>query len=50
MSRLANRLMLIADQVALAEQWLARGDREQAAGTLAAVHEQLVALAEELDR
>lgn len=51
MSRaLAERIILAADRVYLAERWLEHGNADRAREALDGVHERLVALAEEVDR
>lgn len=50
MSDLADRLTLISDQVALARQWIDRDRPDEADKTLASIEDQLVALADEVNR
>lgn len=49
MTALADRLILVADRVALADKWLDRGNVDQAREALAGVHSDLVDIAEEVD-
>lgn len=50
MSALSEQLALLADRVALAEQWLDHANVGAAREALAGVHAELVALAEETNR
>lgn len=50
MSALADRLTRIADRIHLTERWLQHDDIEKAREAIAGVHDELVAIAEEIDR